>query len=285
LFALSICCSCLQGQDSNQQADLPNVVPLKRAHAHNDYQHPRPLLDALELGFTSIEADVFLVEGKLLVAHTVFELYQAKSFEAAYLKPLAERFDRTGSIYPGSDEELILLVDFKTDPVDTYAVLAKLLKKYDRMLVTLKNGSLLRGAVRIVISGNRPVEAIARERDRFAFLDGRMQDLTDQTAATITPLISESWNHHFAWRGQGEMPESDLAKLKTLAAAAHSQQTKLRFWGVPDHELAWQKMYDAEVDLINTDNLPGLAKFLRTKLHDRELGSDVNPETVESPQE
>lgn len=33
------------------------VIPLARAHAHNDYVHTRPLLDALEHGFTSIEAD------------------------------------------------------------------------------------------------------------------------------------------------------------------------------------------------------------------------------------
>src|ERR1043166_3466380 len=43
--------------------------PLVRAHAHNDYEHGRPLLDALDQGFCSIEADVWLVDGKLLVAH------------------------------------------------------------------------------------------------------------------------------------------------------------------------------------------------------------------------
>ena len=42
------------------------VAPLARAHAHNDYLHERPLLDALDHGFTSVEADIFLVDGKLL---------------------------------------------------------------------------------------------------------------------------------------------------------------------------------------------------------------------------
>ena len=45
------------------------VEPLAQAHAHNDYEHPRPLLDALDHGFTSVEADVWLVDGELLVAH------------------------------------------------------------------------------------------------------------------------------------------------------------------------------------------------------------------------
>ena len=45
------------------------VVPLLQAHAHNDYLHDRPLLDALDQGFASVEADVFLVGDKLCVAH------------------------------------------------------------------------------------------------------------------------------------------------------------------------------------------------------------------------
>src|SRR5438046_10430632 len=47
----------------------PEVVPLTRAFAHNDYQHARPLNEALECGFCAVEADIYLVDGKLLVAH------------------------------------------------------------------------------------------------------------------------------------------------------------------------------------------------------------------------
>jgi len=43
---------------------------ISSAHAHNDYQHKRPLLDALDRGFCSVETDVHLVDGQLLVAHT-----------------------------------------------------------------------------------------------------------------------------------------------------------------------------------------------------------------------
>ena len=40
-------------------------TPLIRAHAHNDYEHTRPLFDALDHGFGSVEADVHLVDGRL----------------------------------------------------------------------------------------------------------------------------------------------------------------------------------------------------------------------------
>jgi len=44
-------------------------TPQPRAHAHNDYEHTRPLLDALAQGFGSVEADVYPVDGDLLVAN------------------------------------------------------------------------------------------------------------------------------------------------------------------------------------------------------------------------
>ena len=50
------------------------VTPLRHAHAHNDYAHRRPLWDALDRGFCSVEADIFLSRGELLVGHTWFDL-------------------------------------------------------------------------------------------------------------------------------------------------------------------------------------------------------------------
>lgn len=46
-----------------------HVIPLPKAHAHNDYEHERPLFDALEHGFCSVEADIGFIDGELRVAH------------------------------------------------------------------------------------------------------------------------------------------------------------------------------------------------------------------------
>ncbi len=45
------------------QVSRTAVIALSQAHAHNDYHHALPLLDALAHGFCSVEADVFLVDG------------------------------------------------------------------------------------------------------------------------------------------------------------------------------------------------------------------------------
>ncbi|VXC12011.1 exported hypothetical protein [Arthrobacter sp. 9AX] len=68
----------------------PVVVgqPLAGTDAHNDYEHDRPLFDALEHGFTSVEADVWLVDGELRVAHDLADAKQGVTLESLYLDPL-----------------------------------------------------------------------------------------------------------------------------------------------------------------------------------------------------
>jgi len=58
LFAVGCTMILALGAGSPSTAAPGAVIPLARAHAHNDYLHPRPMLDALDAGFTSVEADI-----------------------------------------------------------------------------------------------------------------------------------------------------------------------------------------------------------------------------------
>ena len=83
--------------------------PLAQAHAHNDYEHDRPLFDALEHGFTSVEADVWLVDGELLVAHDREDVQPGVTLESLYLDPLQDLVRGQGhSVYPKWDGSLQL---------------------------------------------------------------------------------------------------------------------------------------------------------------------------------
>lgn len=76
--------------------------PLWRAHAHNDYDHPRPLFDALDHRFGSVEVDIYLVGDQLLVAHDPVDLDPTRTIESLYLDPLAARVKANhGSVYRG----------------------------------------------------------------------------------------------------------------------------------------------------------------------------------------
>src|SRR5262245_11144496 len=157
--------------------EITPAVPLPNAHAHNDYEHPRPLFDALDHGFCSVEADVFLIRGQLLVGHTAFDLKPERTLERLYLDPLRERIKANGGrVYPNGPA-IFLLVDVKTEANATYAALHQVLARYADILSVTRAGKFEPGAVTVVVSGNRAREMLAAQEVRYAGLDGRMEDL------------------------------------------------------------------------------------------------------------
>ena len=78
---------------------------LERAHAHNNYEHDRPLYDALSNDFKSVEADVWSVDGELLVAHDREGVQSGRTLESLYLAPLRGIVQANGgSVYPGDPD-------------------------------------------------------------------------------------------------------------------------------------------------------------------------------------
>ncbi|MDN3295233.1 phosphatidylinositol-specific phospholipase C/glycerophosphodiester phosphodiesterase family protein [Streptomyces ficellus] len=246
------------------------VTPVRRAHAHNDYLHRRPLHDALAHGFTSVEADVFLVGGELLVAHEPAQLDPARTLRALYLDPLMARVRANhGSVYAGHHRPVQLLIDLKADGVAAYRELHRQLATYPRMLSSCVNGRVRLGAVTAVVSGDRAARApMAAQRVRYAFYDGRLDDLTAPAPASLIPLISGNWNHSFTWQGTGPFPEAERSRLHAIVASAHRSGRRVRFWATPDQpgparDAVWSELLSARVDHLNTDDLAGLARFLR----------------------
>jgi len=72
---------------------------LPSAHSHNDYEQPMPFRHAFDRGFRSIEADVWLVDGRLLVAHDRRDALPERTLAALYLDPL--RAGSTGRVVGG----------------------------------------------------------------------------------------------------------------------------------------------------------------------------------------
>ncbi|MGB7345170.1 MAG: phosphatidylinositol-specific phospholipase C/glycerophosphodiester phosphodiesterase family protein [Pirellulaceae bacterium] len=247
----------------SQVASAQSVKPLSRAHAHNDYLHERPLLDALEQGFCSVEADVYLVDGELLVAHDRWQLKPERSLKALYLDPLRERVSANkGLVYPDGPP-VTLLVDIKSDGKSTAIALHQLLSQYSDVFTSVENGKVTSKAVTAIISGNRDNKAILSQSPRFFGIDGRLSDLKSKAPTHEMPLISDHWGQNFRWRGEGEMSDEDAAKLKQIIDQVHAQERRIRFWATPDRPAVWRALNEAGVDLINTDKLAELATFLQ----------------------
>lgn len=76
--------------------------------SHNDYVRARPLLEAWERGFRFVEADVFLVDGILLVAHDRKDVSPERTLTKLYLEPLSKLDMRDRAPF-------WLMVDIKAD--------------------------------------------------------------------------------------------------------------------------------------------------------------------------
>ena len=241
------------------------VTPIIHAHAHNDYEHKRPLLDAMDNGFTSVEADVHLIEGKLFVAHDRKDIVAGRTLQSLYLEPLKRRIAANGGrVYPGGPT-VVLLIDVKTDAVPTYGAIKAALKPCESLLTVWHEDQAKYGALMVIITGNRSRKLIAADRDRYAACDGDLQDLESNPPAALVPWISAQWTKSFQWDGHGEMPPDQRQKLRRIVDKCHAQHRKLRLWGSPDFPEFWAVLRDNGVDLINTDRLPECAKFLRDR--------------------
>ncbi len=260
----------MTGEDPPTTTEKPQKATsrlLIRAHAHNDYLHERPLLDALDHGFCSVEADVFLVDERLLVAHERSQLKTERTLEALYLDPLLERVrENGGRVFPRGPD-FTLLVDFKSAAEETYIALDRVLAGYEEMLTVVEHGVVEKRAVTVIISGNRAWERISADSKRYAGVDGRLSDLGSNRTSHLMPLISDNWERNFTWRGQGPMPDSERAELLGIVEETHAKERRVRFWATPDRasparSALWSELLAAGVDLIGTDDLSGLKMFL-----------------------
>ncbi|QDT06300.1 META domain protein [Rubripirellula lacrimiformis] len=256
IFRTMLAVACLASVAQAQQ-------PLLRAHAHNDYEHDRPLLDALDQGFCSVEADVYLVDGKLLVAHDRKDLRPDRTLSALYLDPLRKRVqDNDGHVYPVKTP-FYLMIDFKSEAESTYAALDQVLSGYDEMISVVRDGKLHPKAIQVIVSGNRPSETMASQSVRYAGYDGRISDLESNAPDHLMPMISDNWKNHFQWRGKGEFGDDEQQKLTSIIEKVHAAGRRVRFWATPDHVDMWRMLNQVGADAINTDDLAGLATFLR----------------------
>ena len=237
-------------------------TPLRQAHSHNDYVHDRPLHEALELGYCSVEADIYLVDGQLLVGHDRKDLRTERTLEALYLDPLQGIARRNGGRILRSVPTITLLVDVKTEAASTYRALDAVLARYPNLLTSFTGTQTEPRAVTVIVSGNRAIDVMAAQPLRRAAFDGRVADLTGTAPANLIPWISANWSELSKWRGSGDMPAADREKLTQWVTQAHQQGRVMRFWNTPDTPAMWNLLLAAGVDIIGADHLAQFRDYL-----------------------
>jgi hypothetical protein len=237
------------------------------AHSHNDYEQARPLFNAVDCRFKSIEADVHLIGDSLFVAHNSKEIKPGRTLRRLYLEPLKKLIAQNdGSVY-GNGEEMILLVDIKSEGLPTYKQLDSILQDYKSILSVFESGQKKQGAVSVIVSGNRPFNFMKNQHFRLAGYDGRINDLEKNIPVNLMPLVSDNWTNHFTWKGEGEFPAPEKEKLKSFIQKAKNKGYLLRFWQTPvtpveKRNAVWMELVNAGVGLTGTDDIEALQTFL-----------------------
>lgn len=243
-------------------AKAQHGLSFNSGHSHNDYHQNIPLLTAYYAGMGSIEADVFLKNGVLYVAHDTSEITAEATLKALYLEPLAKFYQKNGNQpYADAKMKLQLVVDIKEDYPSVLVQLIKELEAYPGVF----NSQVNSNAIRIVISGDMPKPDDFRNYPNYLSFDGRPHVNYTADQLKRIAMISDDLKNYTSWNGKGNPTPADLQKMKTLIDHAHSQNKPFRFWATQDSPNTWIVLERLGADWINTDQPGKLKDFYAQK--------------------
>jgi alkaline phosphatase len=227
-------------------------------HSHNDYLQTVPFWTAFSAAASSIEIDVILKEGKLMVAHEPETIDTKRTIERLYLDPISEGL-KSGLI---PSFNFHLLVDLKTPAHPTLEVLLESMKPYAAFLYGKENTE----GLKLIISGNRPQPEEYKNYPDWMFFDYQSKELTADLPWEKIGMVSLSFRQFSVWNGKGRMVESERKAVQDFIDLVHSFDKPARLWATPDSKSAWKAFYDMGMDYINTD-LPIEARNYLNTLH------------------
>lgn len=228
------------------------------AHSHNDYEQKIPFYTAYNARFGSIEADIFLQNGELIVAHSKEELSLHRTLDSLYLQPLLYTVKQNkGFAYDDTARHLQMMIDIKTEAASTLRTLVQTLQKYPGLIST--------SSIKWTISGERPSPDSFANYPGFIWFDGNINDNYSAAALSRITMMSGDLADYTHWNGKSNLPQKDEATITALVNKAHNLHKPVRFWGAPDVVNAWYQLMKIGVDYLNTDHIHELASFLNNQ--------------------
>lgn len=223
----------------------------KALHAHNDYKQPFPFWQAYQLGYGSIEVDIFLHNDQLLVAHEESELDTNKTLEKLYLQPILQSI-KNGEKKVG---DLILFIDLKTEAEPTLRALITLLSQYPAIIEQKQ--------IQLTITGNQPDPSKFLNYPSYLWFDANPETNYPLEVQNRLAIMSANFKKYSKWNGKGILSKEERMRLDSVIKKAEiTSSQKIRFWNAPDIPNAWYQLMKLNVGLINTDRITEAATFM-----------------------
>lgn len=230
-------------------------------HSHNDYSHKEPFWGAFRERANSIEADVFPVNSRLMVAHAKEAIQPQRTLESMYLDPIINLFKKHQNKWVSDDTSytFYLMIDIK-EKWDTVLplLIAKLQQHPDCF-----NREVNPKAVQVFISGDRPPDTTFHSYPPEIMFDGLPGKKYQPADLKKVVMISTDFHLYSPWNGKGKLPIEDADKIKKIVVSAHNEHKPVRFWGAPDTEDCWRTLLGLGADVINTDHVKACKLFLK----------------------
>lgn len=227
-------------------------------HSHNDYRQTAPFWEAYSQKVHSIEADVFLKGGELLVGHDREELSEDMTFRSLYVEPLVTLFSRNGGrAWKDSDQVLQLMVELKSAGSPTLDAVVKLLSEWPDVF----DPSVNENAVRVVITGNVPAPSAFDKYPDFISFDGSFAFEYTSGQLERVALISANFAGYSQWNGKGSIIPEEAVLIAEAVEKAHDMGKPVRFWNAPEGVTVYYTFYDMGIDYINSDHPEACAAF------------------------
>jgi alkaline phosphatase len=173
----------------------PKTYSTQNAHSHNNYVNPIPFYLAFNNGFGSIEADVFPVNGILLVAHKKGEMQFKNTLASLYINPILHEFT---SLKP---RDLKLLIDIKENYEVSLALLISELEPLKMYLSSLTRPKYLT----IIITGLHPPPGDYKNYPDFIFFDDNLKLPHNNKEWERVALVSLPFNKISGWNGENTL--------------------------------------------------------------------------------
>jgi hypothetical protein len=232
------------------------------AYSAHDWKGKRPRLDALELGYLGVEADVVLVKDTFMLAADPKQVRPDAGFEATYLRHFLDRLERCPRILPDA-RPFVILIEDRAPTTESRLQLASLLSRY-RALLRPGAGSPIAEFI-LTDTGASPA-TIPEDLRKDVGLEWRVTSQHPAPPAADAEayrLLGIDYRKEIGWDGDGRPP---AAASKMVAAAVTAARelpgVRVRVFNVPSSRRVWTWLLDAGIDLVGADDPAEGARLL-----------------------
>lgn len=231
---------------------------IDKAISAKDHKRKNPLIEALNLGYNGISAELKLKKGILYCGN--------KTLKELYLEPLKLRSENgIRYVHPSYTEEFLIYLDVVSDSNATYQALLIEIESYKNMLTSFEGTKRNKKPVRIVLGRNVPFGTLYTCPLRYLFAAESALNMNTSINETFCYLSNLSLDDNYKWNGVKNMPNMEYLSLIAHVKRVHKAGRIIRIYDLPENPNAFDIIYGSGVDLLDIEDIESFATYWQNR--------------------